>query len=144
MREAASRGFWMGTYAPFGYRKVYVQDGAKTRPKLEPDSPADAVVKRIFDMALQGKSSLDIAKALNAEGVASPKGKQWLKSTVHTTLNNETYTGAVVWGVSAKVREKSVELSVHQPVSHGPDDDLLLAAESQLVLYVVDGVADRR
>ena len=102
MREAASRGFWMGTYAPFGYRKVYVQDGVKTRPKLEPDPPADAVVKRIFDMALQGKSSLDIAKALNAEGVASPKGKQWLKSTVHTTLNNETYTGAVVWGVSAK------------------------------------------
>ena len=102
MREAASRGFWMGTYAPFGYRKVYVQDGVKTRPKLEPDPPADAVVKRIFDMALQGKSSLDIAKALNAEGVASPRGKQWLKSTVYTTLNNETYTGAVVWGVSAK------------------------------------------
>ena len=74
-----------------GYRKVYVQDGVKTRPKLEPDPPADAVVKRIFDMALQGKSSLDITKALNAEGVASPKGKQWLKSTVHTTLNNEAY-----------------------------------------------------
>ena len=102
LREAALRGFWMGTYAPFGYRKVYVQDGAKKRPKLEPDPPADAVVKRIFDMALQGKSSLDIAKALNAEGVASPQGKQWLKSTVHTTLNNEAYTGAVVWGVNAK------------------------------------------
>ena len=102
MREAASRGFWMGTYAPFGYRKVYVEDGAKSRPKLEPNPPEDAVVKRIFDMALQGMSSLDIAKTLNAEGVASPKGKQWLKSTVHTTLNNEAYTGAVVWGVSAK------------------------------------------
>ena len=38
----------------------------------------------------------------------------------------------------------SAELSVHQSISHGPDDDLLLAAESQLVLYVVDGVADRR
>ena len=102
MREAASRGFWMGTYAPFGYRKVYVEDGAKSRPKLEPNPPEDAVVKRIFDMALQGMSSLDIAKTLNAEGVASPKGKQWLKSTVHTTLNNEAYTGAVVWGVNAK------------------------------------------
>ena len=52
MREAASRGFWVGTYAPYGYRKVYVQDGAKKRPKLEPDPPADAVIKRIFDMAL--------------------------------------------------------------------------------------------
>ena len=102
MREAASRGFWMGTYAPFGYRKVHVEDGAKSRPKLEPNPPEDAVVKRMFDMALQGMSSLDIAKALNAEGVATAKGKQWLKSTVHTTLSNEAYTGAVVWGVSAK------------------------------------------
>ena len=102
MREAASRGFWMGTYAPFGYRKVHVEDGAKSRPKLEPNSPEDAVVKRMFDMALQGMSSLDIAKTLNAEGVATARGKQWLKSTVHTTLSNEAYTGAVVWGVSAK------------------------------------------
>ena len=116
MREAALRGFWMGTYAPFGYRKVYVQDGVKTRPKLEPDPPADAVIKRIFDMALQGKSSLDIAKALNAEGVASPKGKQWLKSTIHTTLNNEAYTGAVVWGVNAKDGAPPVRVEKAHPV----------------------------
>ena len=37
MREAASRGFWVITYVPYGYRKVYVQDGAKKRPTLEPD-----------------------------------------------------------------------------------------------------------
>ena len=35
MREAASRGFWMSAYAPYGYKRVYVQDGAKKRPKLE-------------------------------------------------------------------------------------------------------------
>ena len=35
MREAASRGFWISTYSPYGYRKVQVQDGAKKRPKLE-------------------------------------------------------------------------------------------------------------
>ncbi len=102
MREAASRGFWVAPVAPYGYRKVYVDDGPKKRPKLEPDPPADKVVKRIFDMALQGMSSLDITKALNSEGVASPRGKQWLKSTIHTVLSNEAYTGAVVWGVHSK------------------------------------------
>ena len=39
MRESASRGFWVTTYAPYGYRKVYVQDGPKKRPKLELDPP---------------------------------------------------------------------------------------------------------
>ena len=37
MREAASRGFWVAPMAPYGYRKVKVQDGPKERPTLEPD-----------------------------------------------------------------------------------------------------------
>ena len=102
MREAASRGFWVTTYAPYGYRKVYVQDGPKKRPKLELDPPADAVAHRIFDMVLQGGSILDVTKALNAEGVASPRGKQWSKTSVHNVLLNEAYTGTLVWGTTAK------------------------------------------
>ena len=102
MREAASRGFWVTTYAPYGYRKVYVQDGPKKRPKLELDPPFDAVARRIFDMALQGSSILDVTKALNAEGVASPRGKQWSKTSVHNVLLNEAYTGTLVWGTTAK------------------------------------------
>ena len=102
MREAAIRGFWVSTYAPFGYRKVSVQDGAKKRPKLELDSPADAVVRRIFQMALQGKSTLDITKTLNGEGIPTSTGKHWLKSTVHRILSNEAYTGMLVWGNNAK------------------------------------------
>ena len=95
MREAAIRGFWVSTYAPFGYKKVSVQDGAKKRPKLELDSPADAVVRRIFQMALQGKSTLDITKTLNGEGIPTSTGKHWLKSTVHRILSNEAYTGTL-------------------------------------------------
>ena len=37
MREAASRGFFLGSNAPFGYRKIKVSDGAKERPTLEVD-----------------------------------------------------------------------------------------------------------
>ena len=102
MREAATRGFWMTTYAPYGYRRVYVQDGIKKRPKLELNPPADAVVKRIFDMVLQGRSILDVTKTLNAEGIPTTNGKKWLKTTIHTMLDNEAYTGTLVWGAKAR------------------------------------------
>ena len=102
MRESASRGFWVATLAPYGYRKVSVQDGAKKRPKLEIDAPADAVVRRMFDMALRGSTTLDITKALNAEGIPSPFGRRWLKATIYRMLANEAYTGTLVWGTSAK------------------------------------------
>ena len=110
MREAASRGFWVTSYAPYGYKRVYVQDGAKKRPTLELDPPADAVVRRIFDMVLQGKSILDVVKALNAEGIPTTNGKRWLKTTIHTMLANEAYTGAVVWGIRAKDKAEPVRV----------------------------------
>ncbi len=101
-REAAPRGFWVTPHAPYGYKRVFVADGPKKRPKLELDSPADSIVSRIFVMAGQGKSTLSIAKTLNQEGIASPRGSKWLNTTIHRILTNEVYTGALVWGVNAK------------------------------------------
>ena len=102
MRESASRGFWVAPSAPFGYRRVYAQDGAKRRVKLDLDSPRDEIVRRIFDMALRGSSTLEIAKALNREGIGSPRGKRWSKTMVHYLLTNQVYAGTLVWGAHAK------------------------------------------
>ena len=61
------------------------------------------------------KSSLDIAKNLNAEGIHTVNGKKWLKTTVHTMMDNEAYTGAVVWGTSAKDRQPPVRVEDAHP-----------------------------
>ena len=102
MREAASRGFWVAPKPPYGYRKGKVLDGPKERPTLEPDEDAALVVKRIFDLAETRMGMLKIARALNDDGIASPRGKLWNKTTVHGILNNEAYTGTLVWGNNAK------------------------------------------
>ena len=115
MREAASRGFWMTSYAPYGYKRVHVQDGPAMRPTLELNPPADAVVRRIFDMVLQGKSILDVVKTLNAEGIPTTNGKKWLKTTIHSMLDNEAYTGAVVWGINAKDKAPPVRVEDAHP-----------------------------
>ena len=116
MRESASRGFWVSSYAPFGYNRVMVQDGPKKRPTLEPDPDASRIVKRIFDMAEAGKGMVNITSTLNDEGVASPKGKLWGKTSVHTILINGAYTGTllgrerVIWGVNAKDNAEPVRV----------------------------------
>ena len=106
MREAAARGFWMASRAPYGYTRVLVPDGAKERPKLAVAEPAAGVVRRLFDLADRGQSLLDITKTLNAEGLASPTGGRWLKTTVQKVLTNEVYTGTLVWGANAKTRRR--------------------------------------
>ena len=111
MREAAARGFWMASRAPYGYTRVLVPDGAKERPKLAVVEPAAGVVRRLFTLADRGQSLLDITKTLNAEGVASPTGQRWLKTTVQKVLTNEVYTGTLVWGANAKDQTPPVRVA---------------------------------
>ena len=102
MREASSRGFWISSHAPYGYNRVMVQDGPKKRPTLEIDPDASRIVKRMFDMAEAGDGTLEIIRTLNNEGIASPRGKLWARTSVHNILTNEAYTGTLVWGAKAK------------------------------------------
>jgi site-specific DNA recombinase len=39
-----------------------------------------------------------VAKQLNKEGIAGPKGKGWIKTSIRKILTNEVYTGTAVWG----------------------------------------------
>ena len=102
MREAASRGFWVSSRTPYGYNRVLVQDGAKERPKLQPDDVTAPVVRRIFDMAENGIGMLDIARAINDEDIPSATGMLWSSNGVNFILRNEVYTGTLVWGAKGK------------------------------------------
>ena len=62
-------------------------------PTLEPDPATSPIVERIFEMSEAGKGMLDITRTLNDEGIASPAGKVWGKTSVHKVLTNEAYTG---------------------------------------------------
>ena len=110
MREAASRGFWVASSVPYGYRKLMVQDGAKKRPTLEPDPATAPVVERIFGMAESGRGILDITRTLNDEGIANPTGRLWSKNGVHIILRNESYTGTLVWGTDSKDKAEPVRV----------------------------------
>ena len=84
MREAASRGFWVASRPPYGYKRVKVADGGKERPTLVLNPPVDDIVRRIFDMAVNGKS----------------------------LLTNEAYTGTLVWGHSHNAKDGSEPVRV--------------------------------
>ena len=110
VRESASRGFWVSSYAPFGYNRVMVQDGPKKRPSLQPNSDASHIVKRIFDMAEAGNGTLNITNTLNEEGIASPRGKLWGKTSV-----GEMVAAAVVHQIGWVGGQQRCGLAVEQP-----------------------------
>ena len=101
MREAASRGYFLASRAPFGYRRIKVNDGLKERPTLEVDPAAAPIVTEIFERSRRGHGLKEIGKALNARGITN-RGNRWSKSSLHYLLANEAYTGTAVWGRTSK------------------------------------------
>jgi site-specific DNA recombinase len=70
----------------------------KDRPKLAIQPDHAQIVRRIYNEALEGKGLLAIAKQLYNDGIASPRGNGWLKTSINKILNNETYTGTLIFG----------------------------------------------
>ena len=102
LRESASRGFWVAPARPTATARSRSRTARGSDRSSNRTRPPTALVRRIFELALQGRSILDISKTLNAEGIPSPAGKRWNKTTIHQMLSNETYTGTLLWGVTAK------------------------------------------
>ena len=75
MREAASRGFWVSSHAPFGYNRIMVQDGPKKRPTLEINPDASRIVRRIFDLSDAGKGTLGNHPHPQQRGHRQPQGE---------------------------------------------------------------------
>ena len=110
MREAASRGFWVASSAPYGFSKVKVQDGGQEAP-LPRTRPHNCARRRAHLGDGRGRQGiLDITRTLNDEGIANPTGRRWSKNGVHIILKNEAYTGTLVWGVDAKDKAEPVRV----------------------------------
>ena len=110
-------GKYVGCYAPLGYKK-----SADDKHVLEIDPVTAPVVKRIFDMRLQGDSFRKIARTLNAEKVPTPmdfyymaegrtkpsrRGQSWSGETVKSILRNEVYVGHMVQNKTGTVSYKN-------------------------------------
>ena len=78
---------------PFSYKSFLgYRAGKDGRPEI--DEEQAVVVRRIFTEYLSGKSLLDIAKGLTADGILTARGKtQWSSTRVLSILTNEKYKG---------------------------------------------------
>lgn len=100
LKENASRGWFNGGIAPYGYRRVRVTDDqGREHVTLELGAEEEVkVVREIFELATEnGMGGKGIAAELNARGVPAPSAKHWNASTINIMLRNRVYCGDLVW-----------------------------------------------
>ena len=100
-KERRARAGYTGSGVPYGYRVTYRYGPDGRLEKLRQPHPQEApLVPRLFEEYRQGKSLLDLAQALNREGVPTKKGRVWCSQTVRSILRNPVYCGEVVYGLT--------------------------------------------
>jgi DNA invertase Pin-like site-specific DNA recombinase len=88
---------------PYGYRSVAAgaPDNEHAGRRIEVDEEKAAIVRRVFDLYLEGRSLNVIARMLHSEGVSPPRAntkhrrKGWVDATIRVFLHNEKYAG--IW-----------------------------------------------
>ena len=112
--DLMEQGLFVGSSVPYGYKR-----SKEDNRKFVIDEYASNVVKRIFNMKLDGLSSKKIADTLTNEGILPPNvynGKKiaktittniWKDSSVNHILSNEVYIGTLIQGKYGRVSSKS-------------------------------------
>lgn len=133
----------------YGYRMVLALNGKNGQ--REPDPVQAAVVRRIMTDYVAGMTPLEIAKALNAEGVPGPRGGPWLPGAIYGNrdvgtgiLRNRLYVGVNEWGRTvtkhnrhkgtskAKVTPQGERLVIPVPHLRIVEDDLFQAVQDRI------------
>ncbi len=119
---SAQAGYWQSPKAPFGYRRVRVDNSR--RCTLEPDPAEAEAVRMVYDLYGAGDAGKQIiANRLNDMGFRTLSGRLFDMSAVGTMLRNPVYLGKVRWnyrrqqsaivdGVEVKSRPRSDECMI--------------------------------
>ena len=104
-------GKFVGKLAPYGYIK-----DLKDKHKFVVDKNVSHIIKKIFDMILDGKSRREVADFLNDNDILTPSEylkintdrdmtvmKKWNSEMVNSILRNENYTGTLFQGKKRKL-----------------------------------------
>lgn len=109
MRSKAKKGQFIGSFAPYGYMK---DPENKNHLLINPETAP--IVRKIFDMAIDGKIVSEIATVLNREKIETPaqyfrrmfpdkkkhckvsNGNSWDSFNIRRIIQHKIYTGSVV------------------------------------------------
>lgn len=130
LKAKMKEGKYVGGRAPFGYTK-----DPDNKNQLVIDEEQAIIVKRIFDMALNGLSYYKIADILTKEKIKTPASyynfewcgnynpnlNKWNSKTIYDILTNRIYTGDLVQNKRNKVNYK-----VKKVVRNNPKDYIIV------------------
>ena len=138
LKAKMKEGKYVGGRAPFGYAK-----DPDNKNQLVINEEQAIIVKRIFDMSLNGLSYYKIADILTKEKIKTPASyynfewcgnynpnlNKWNSKTIYDILTNRIYTGDLVQNKRNKVNYK-----VKKVVKNNPKDYIIVENTHETII----------
>lgn len=138
LKAKMKEGKYVGGRAPFGYTK-----DPDNKNQLVINEEQAIIVKRIFDMSLNGLSYYKIADTLTKEKIKTPASyynfewcgnynsnlNKWNSKTIYDILTNRIYTGDLVQNKRNKVNYK-----VKKVVKNNPNDYIVVENTHEAII----------
>ena len=138
LKAKQKEGKWVGSRTPFGYEK-----NIKNKNKLVVNQKQALVVKKIFEMCLEGKTFFKIAKELTIEGEKTPaqyysfewknhynlKYGKWHSKTIRDILTNQIYIGNLVQN-----KRKKLNYKVKKVIKNDPKDYIIVENTHEAII----------
>jgi len=130
-REASAReGKFVGSIAPFGYRKVKIPNDKGYTLEIIPEDAK--VVKLIYKLYTEGSTDENgiytplgmqaVARKLNEMHIPPIRHDYWQKETIKDIITNPTYCGKIRWGYRKKVKKTlNGERITSRPINYNND-----------------------
>lgn len=125
-RQSAHEGKHIANRPPYGYMR-----GEDL--KLVPNPETAWVVKKIFELTLNGYGRKRICHELDKLGLQSPRGKAWGEATVRQIQNNEVYTGKTIWGT-----KKHIKIDGKYVIKKLPRDQWVITEDAHEPIVEID------
>ncbi len=122
VERSIKKGNYLGSVAPYGYRKIVLEDKS---PTLEIDeNEADGVIM-MFELYASGVGTYRIKKELDNSPYYPRNGRKWSEPTIRRMLQSPVYIGRIRWNYrkSKKVYEDGTIKKI-RPL--GTDDEIMI------------------
>lgn len=111
-----------GTYACRFNLLGYRRDKSTKEPYIVPEEAE--IVRKIFNMFLDGASTVQIKEYLELNGILTRQGKtEWHRDVIYSMLQNEKYVGDVIYQKSFRTDP----ISKHVVINRGQKDKYLVS-----------------
>ena len=144
---SVKQGNFIGSVAPYGYKKVTKGTGKDTYHTLEIIPEQAEAVRLMFKLYLEGNGFTNISICLDRLGYKPLKSQHWSPAAISDILENPVYTGKIRWNYFKTVKKmQNGQIIKSRPINRDTSDVIIVPGKHEAIIdqKIFDAALERR